>query len=248
MAKTIRNFIQGRMNKSVDERLIPQGEYVDALNVRLGSTENSEIGSVENSKGNKLIVSPQFPTGTGHAFVCLGAYADASNETIYWFVHADLVSIGATGKLDMIVSYNKISQVTTNHVVSIDDGNGVNTTLNFQVKYLINSINKVENLLFFSDNVNPPRFIDVNKNYADPVGNIDQFSAESILVIKKPPVASPAIRQFSTSQSETYMDERFICFSYRYKYSNNEYSATSQWSLPAFSPKPFNLSLESILL
>ena len=247
MAKTIRNFIQGRMNKSVDERLIPQGEYVDALNVRLGSTENSEIGSVENSKGNKLIVSPQFPTGTGHAFVCLGAYADASNETIYWFVHADLVSIGATGKLDMIVSYNKISQVTTNHVVSIDDGNGVNTTLNFQVKYLINSINKVENLLFFSDNVNPPRFIDVNKNYADPVGNIDQFSAESILVIKKPPVASPAIRQFSTSQSETYMDERFICFAYRYKYSNNEYSATSQWSLPAFSPKPFNLSLESAL-
>ena len=32
------NFIAGKMNKSVDERLIPAGQYINALNVRLGST------------------------------------------------------------------------------------------------------------------------------------------------------------------------------------------------------------------
>ena len=48
MAKTQRNFVKGRMNKSLDERLLPNGEYEDALNVRLGSTEDSEIGTVEN--------------------------------------------------------------------------------------------------------------------------------------------------------------------------------------------------------
>ena len=37
MAKISTNFIRGRMNKSVDERLVPVGEYVDAVNVRLGS-------------------------------------------------------------------------------------------------------------------------------------------------------------------------------------------------------------------
>ena len=42
------------MNKSLDERLVPNGQYIDAMNVRLGSTEDSEIGSVENSKGNEL--------------------------------------------------------------------------------------------------------------------------------------------------------------------------------------------------
>ena len=47
MGKIQRNFVQGKMNKSVDERLVPNGQYIDALNVRLGSTENSEIGSVE---------------------------------------------------------------------------------------------------------------------------------------------------------------------------------------------------------
>ena len=40
MAKIQKNFIKGRMNKSVDERLVPQGEYIDALNVRLGSTRS----------------------------------------------------------------------------------------------------------------------------------------------------------------------------------------------------------------
>ena len=51
------NFIAGKMNKSVDERLIPAGQYINALNVRLGSTEGTEIGAVENSKGNTQITT-----------------------------------------------------------------------------------------------------------------------------------------------------------------------------------------------
>ena len=41
--KLASSFVKGRMNKSVDERLLPQGEYVDAMNIRLDSTEESEI-------------------------------------------------------------------------------------------------------------------------------------------------------------------------------------------------------------
>jgi hypothetical protein len=190
MAKTLRNFIQGRMNKSVDERLVPQGEYVDALNVRLGSTENSEIGSVENAKGNELLVTPLYIDGNTYGFKTLGAYSDSSNETLYWFVHADATGFG-TNKIDMILSYNVLSKITTYHIISADDGGGVNTTLNFNDAYLINGINKIDNLLFFTDNVNPPRFIDINKDYPDPISNIDQFNAEEILVIKKPPIEAP---------------------------------------------------------
>jgi len=32
------NFIAGRMNQSVDERLVPPGEYIEAINCRLGAT------------------------------------------------------------------------------------------------------------------------------------------------------------------------------------------------------------------
>ena len=145
MAKTLRNFIQGRMNKSVDERLVPQGEYIDALNVRLGSTENSEIGSVENSKGNELLIVPEYPSGTTYGFKTLGSFADTSNETIYWFVHADATGLGATNVLDIVLSYNIISKLTTYHMISIDDGSGTQSTLNFTDKFLINGINKVNN-------------------------------------------------------------------------------------------------------
>ena len=64
MANLQRNFIAGRMNKSLEERLLPNGEYTDALNVRLGSTEQSEIGSVENSKGNTKLTELAYTEGT----------------------------------------------------------------------------------------------------------------------------------------------------------------------------------------
>ena len=60
MPITTTNFIRGRMNKSVDERLLPPGEYIDALNVRLGSTETTEIGAVENSKGNTQLTTLEY--------------------------------------------------------------------------------------------------------------------------------------------------------------------------------------------
>jgi len=60
MAKLTRNFTLGRMNKVVDERLVPNGEYIDALNVRMGSTEQSEIGVIENSMGNIELTSLSF--------------------------------------------------------------------------------------------------------------------------------------------------------------------------------------------
>ena len=77
MANLKRHFIAGRMNKSVDERLVPNGEYIDAMNVRLGSTEASEIGSVENSKGNTQISSLQYNnTALSPSAKCIGAYED----------------------------------------------------------------------------------------------------------------------------------------------------------------------------
>ncbi len=36
MAKVVRTFTAGRMNKVTDERLLPEGEYIDAMNIRMG--------------------------------------------------------------------------------------------------------------------------------------------------------------------------------------------------------------------
>ena len=39
---------------------------------------------------------------------------------------------------------------------------------------------------------------------------IDQFSAESLLVIKKPPVEAPTIVPFRTNGENNFLEERFI--------------------------------------
>jgi hypothetical protein len=249
MANITRNFIAGRMNKVVDERLVPDGEYIDALNIRMGSTENSEIGVIENSKGNSKLTTVKYIDGTilSASARCIGTITDSSKEAVYWFIHDSNFGVGATGKLDLIVSFNVYNNILTYHVISINDGGGAITTLNFNPDYLITGVNIIDNLLFFTDDYNPPRVINLDKNYPDPVGNIDQFSAESILVIKKPPVESPSVTLINTGDQENYLESRFICFAYRYQYEDGEYSATSQWSAPAFQAKDFKFSINSYL-
>lgn len=249
MANITRNFIAGRMNKVVDERLVPNGEYIDAMNVRMGSTENSEIGVIENVKGNVSLTEIKYIDGTplSSSAKCIGAIDDSANETIYWFIHDSAFPVGATGKLDMIVSFNVYTNVLTYHVISINDGTDDNTTLNFNEKYLITGVDIVDNLIFFTDDYNPPRVINRKRNYANPIGDIDQFSAESILVIKKPPMEAPSVLPITTGAQDVFMETRYICFAYRYRYQDNEYSATSQFSAPAFLPKPFEFSINSYL-
>ena len=262
MANFTRNFIAGRMNKVVDERLVPDGEYIDAMNVRMGSTEQSEVGVIENTKGNLSLTSLAYFDGTPTSIdaVCIGAFADSANETVYWFVHdpnftATSSGPNPTGKLDLIVSFNTITNILTYHVISINDGGGVNTTLNFNPKYLVTGIDKVGDLLFFTEDYNQPRFINVTRNYPNPIGDIDggglpsgpALLAESILVIKRPPTESPSVQLIEQPGENTYLDERFICFAYRYRYIDGEYSATSQWSDPAFEPSEFAFTNNSYL-
>ena len=254
MPNVQRNFIKGRMNKSVDERLVPNGEYVDAMNVRLGSTEDTEIGSVENSKGNSRLTDIEYNSVKLSATSkCIGVYEDGARETIYWMVtDSNFAGSTNTNKLDLIMSFNIVTSLLTYHIISIDDGGGANTTLNFNEQYLITGIDMVDNFLFFTDDYNAPRKINITKNYDDPspLGTgTDQFSAEDILVIKAPPPMGPtwSYPGVAATGGENYLEDRFICFAYRYKYEDGEYSATSQFSEIAFSPLQFAVDTSSFL-
>ena len=237
MAETTRNFIAGRMNKSVDERLIPNGEYVDALNIRLGSTEDSEVGSVENAKGNNQLTTLAYEgTPLSSQTKCIGAYEDGQRETLYWFVHDPANTKGSI--VDMVVSYNVQQNLLTYHVITADP---VKTILNFSEDFLITGVNRVEDLLFWTDNYNQPRFINITRNYNSNSPDLE----EQLLVIKKPPVAAPSFELTNLSGEENFIEERFITFSYRYRYEDGEYSALSQFTEPAFIPKGFSYAIDS---
>ena len=251
MAKISRNFTAGKMNKTLDERVVPQGEYIDALNIRMGSTEQSEVGVIENTKGNTSLTALQFngvPLSDNARTI--GSIADGEREIIYWFVHDPSFPVSfeaPLGKIDMIVSFSEASNILTYHIVSVNYDN-VNTTLNFNPQYLITGVDIIEDLLFFTDDYNQPRFINTLKSYALPiVGLDDSLLWESILVIKRPPAESPEVELTIINGQENFLEDRFICFAYRYEYENNEYSAISQFSAPAFFPKPFDVTNDAFL-
>ena len=91
------HFRAGRMNKDLDERLIPNGEYRDAQNIEIVTSEGSDIGSIQNSLGNTLINGKKLNAGTdtvsnwSSSFIsnltnaeCIGHVVDNENNKIYW--------------------------------------------------------------------------------------------------------------------------------------------------------------------
>ena len=229
MANVEVNFLAGKMNKDFDERIVPPGQYIDALNIRIGSSEGNSVGALENSKGNTKLTSILYQGAPiSENAKCIGSYEDGSNETLYWFVCDP-------GNVDIILSYNTNNNVIVYHIVST-------SVLNFSTDYLINGINKIDDLLFWTDNLNPPRKINITRSYPQPTYlSIDQITEDDISVIVSPPLEAPSLQLYNQSGEENYMTERFISFSYRYKYKDNEYSALSQFSEISFEPGNFEI-------
>ena len=52
MAEIKQNFSAGKMNKDLDERLLPKGQYRHAENIQVSTSEDSDVGAIENILSN----------------------------------------------------------------------------------------------------------------------------------------------------------------------------------------------------
>jgi hypothetical protein len=87
MALSSRGFAGSpKMNKDADERVVPNGEYRDALNIQVTSSDDSEVGSLQSLLGNTLLSIDIVPEGSK----CVGSIADNKNDKIYYFVAGPL--------------------------------------------------------------------------------------------------------------------------------------------------------------
>ena len=48
-------FIKSKMNKDLDDRLLPQGEYRNAVNIQVSKSESEDVGALENVLGNEMV-------------------------------------------------------------------------------------------------------------------------------------------------------------------------------------------------
>ena len=81
-------FSSGKMNKDLDERLVPNGEYRDALNIEVATSEGSDMGTVQTLKGNvnaSAILESIDPNGNEN-FYCVGSIVNEKNDKIYYFI------------------------------------------------------------------------------------------------------------------------------------------------------------------
>ena len=52
MPEIKRAFNLGKMNRDLDDRLVPAGQYRESLNINIGQSEGADVGAVENLLGN----------------------------------------------------------------------------------------------------------------------------------------------------------------------------------------------------
>ena len=148
MAEIKNSFLKSKMNKDLDDRLIPNGEYRDARNISVGRSEDDDIGALENIKGNTLVPG----TNIG-ALQVIGYLTSNNSETIYLFLTNN--STASPGTSHYIYKY------FNNSYTKILEG----AFLNFSADNYITGVNLVEDLLFWTDNRNQPRKINVTKPF-----------------------------------------------------------------------------------
>ena len=185
----VRNLFTGsKMNKDLDERLLPQGEYRDGQNISVSKSEGPDEGVVENILGNSLYSNFSFGAGVeiigyfvdtnkDRIFVFATNFNDSSPDNLSNFPQGD-VNDPAGGTIPgakCIIAYIQGPLVNGNpDSAIIVQGN----FLNFSKTHPMLGVDLIEDLLFFTDNRNQPRKINVETAIANPTyySNEDHIS------------------------------------------------------------------------
>ena len=173
MAEVRNVFVKSKMNKDLDERLLPNGEYRDGRNISVNKSEGPDEGVVENIIGNNIYSNFDFGAGVE----IIGTYVDTDKDRIFIFAtnHSD----GSPSQLDAravgnvatasgrqiatstcVIAYIEGPTASNNSIAKFDklvEG----AFLNFSKTHPITGIDMIEDLLFFTDNRNQPRKINV---------------------------------------------------------------------------------------
>jgi len=224
-------FRSGKMNKDLDERLLQQGEYRDALNVGVGRSEGADVGAVENLLGNERITGGSTTETTTAIGTCIGSIRDQNNDKIYWFTTGD--------SFDAVWEY-----CPEQDQISIL----IRGDLNFSTDNPITGVNVIEGLLYWTDDRNEPRKLDINKWKTEADSDVipttiygRSFQERDITVIRPHPTDGIVIeKSIDVDSNNPPFEEVFPQFAYRWKYDDGEYSPYSSFTEEVFTPAPYD--------
>ena len=192
-------FTQGKMNLDLDERLIPNGQYREALNVQVSSSDESDVGSVQNVLGNTSVDNI---ISANDGYQCVGSISDEKNNRLFWFItNVDSSDDTTATTSSAIIEYKVDSDTTTPIVVDT-----TNVALEFDIPRQITAINIIDDLLFFTDGFTEPKKINIedfrandhsnlttNSNFYVKGSSVGTLLKEHITVVKKKPTQPPKV-------------------------------------------------------
>jgi len=133
MGEIKHGFTAGKMNKDLDERLVPQGQYRDANNIQIRTTtgDSSGIGDagvVQNLQGNISVgtATGDLPIDTSFTdtdFTCVGSLDHEKTDSAYFFftsgkfLTTDEFSTSEIVKIDTIIEHSASTSLNTPVVV-----------------------------------------------------------------------------------------------------------------------------------
>lgn len=262
--KITNNFIGGKMNVDIDQLLIPKGQYFNGLNIEVVNPENSsditkyaDAGVLRNSLGNKIPVNA---SGTSLAVVDINGNPLVSARCIGTCIANDLncvfFIITSTNE-DLIVQYIDTPSVdpvgpgvqgdagTISYILRAPKPTVGDRYLNLNRGNYITGFNYFENFLIWTDNLNPPRMINVTQFKTYTLTNF-AWNQDDINVIVKPPVGSAVIALSNDGTPKNNMKDRFLYFSYRWKYTDNRWSTMAPFTQVAFTPASFAFNGQNV--
>lgn len=197
MAELLHNFTSGKMNKDYDERIVPNGEYRDALNLEVTNSDGSNVGALQNIRGNIELSNKNYNVSTGVFTpwstnyisalsnpICVGKIVDNTTEKLYWLIASQNVSA--------IAEYDQIKNLITPIIVDTQN------ILKFSPDYLITGINIIQGILFWTDYQTEPKSLNIKKwrelNTPDFLTHTQifgrPFEEQDITVIRKKPLTA----------------------------------------------------------
>ena len=212
MAETKNVFLGAKMNKDLDPRLISNREYIEARNASVTDSAGGDSGVLENVLGNIELtdfkVLNTYTSAYDTNLKIIGFYVDNTNDRLFAFItnYTDssptaLTNPAPAASAHYIAVYNTIS----NDFTVLVGG----SFLNFSDTHEVLGIDLIENLLFFTDNRNQPRKINVNLALANPYGSANPYytSEDHISVAKYYPCLAPDITKLS-GNGDLFVDSR----------------------------------------
>jgi hypothetical protein len=155
MAEVKNSFLRSKMNKDLDDRLLPNGEYRNAVNITINNSDGEDVGTAQTVRGNLQVIDFNVNVTGVDDLQVIGLLDDEASDTVFAFLTNNEKQSYKSTKYSAIVSWN-VNQATTSAKI-IAEGNWLNfSTLNPIVANLL------EDLLFFTDNRNQPRKVNIN--------------------------------------------------------------------------------------